>query len=180
MRILPSALCLATLLMLLLLTPRASAQALPACNPQYTRHGHQLTMGLQQLSQLFNQKLSAAHSHFSDLQLSSEGGNKLKVEGKKNGTELAISGPLQPVNNGSLKLHAEHIIRNGTPEKGMMDLFGKDLADYAHFSKTQILSAHGDNLFIHPDPLLNVSGKVSAISLTQSSITLTFASQPCQ
>ena len=158
-----------------------AAQHLPACNPQLiTRHGNQITIGFHQLSDAFNRKLRAAHSSFRGLRLAVTSAHTLKVSGKKNGNTISVSGPLQAVGNGSLKLHANHIVRNGDHDKGLMDLFGKTLADYAHFSKTQSLSADNDNLYIHPDPLLDVSGPVTSVSLNQSSVTLTFASQPCR
>ncbi|MGA7522523.1 MAG: hypothetical protein WBW84_08565 [Acidobacteriaceae bacterium] len=148
------AISFAILLILSLSTPRAAAQDLPACNAHLmTRHGNEITIGLQQLSDLFNQKLNGAHSHFSDLHLTVESGRTLKVSLRKNGTPISISGPLRPVSSGAVKLHARHIQRNGHHEKGLMDLFGRNLADYAHFSKTQTLSANKNNLYIHPDPI---------------------------
>lgn len=163
-----------------LLVHRAAAQNLPACDTQrMTRNGDQITIGLQQLSDLFNQKLSAAHSKFTDLRLTNQGGNKLKVSGKNNGTPISISGPVQAA-QGAVKLHADHIVQNGSHEKGLMDLFGKDLADYANFKKTPSLSAKGNDLYLHPDPLLNVSGAVTGVSLAANNVTLTFASQPCR
>ena len=85
-----------------------------------------------------------------------------------------------PVRTRKLLLHAEEIKQNGDGEKGLMALTGKSLADYAHFTNTDILSARGNSLFIHPDPLLNVSGQVTGVSLNGSSVTLRFASQPCR
>lgn len=61
-----------------------------------------------------------------------------------------------------------------------MNLTGKDLADYAHFTDTQSLSARGNDIYIHPDPLLNLSGQVMGVWLNHSSVTLRFASQPCR
>ncbi|HEX8713898.1 MAG TPA: hypothetical protein VF730_18640 [Terracidiphilus sp.] len=144
------------------------------------RQGNEITIGLQQLNNIFNQDLKAAHSQFSDLHLSSAGGDKLKVSGKNNGTPVEISGPLEAAGNGAVRLHAEEIKQNGDGEKGLMALTGKSLADYAHFTNTDILSARGNSLFIHPDPLLNVSGQVTGVSLNGSSVTLRFASQPCR
>lgn len=158
-----------------------AAQNLPACNMQVmTRQGNEITIELQQLSDLFNDQLRAAHSGFTDLRLSAEGGDKLRVSGKNNGTPVSISGRLQAAGNGSLKLHADQIVQNGTHEKGLMDLTGKNLADYAHFKNTEALSAQGNDIFIHPDPLLKLSGEVTGVSLNGSSVTLSFASPPCR
>jgi hypothetical protein len=103
--------------------------------------------------------LSGAHSSFSNLRPSAEGGNKLKVSGKNSGTQVVISGPLQAAGNGTLRLHADQIAQNGTPEKGLMGLAGKNLADYAHFKNTQSLCAQGNSIYIHPDPLQHLSGR---------------------
>lgn len=171
-----------TIPLLLPLSARGIApQGLPVCKAQgMTRHGNDVIIGLQQLSNIFNKQLSAAHSNFTDLHLSAQGGDKLMVSGKNNGTPVSISGPLQAAGNGSLKLHADQIVQNGTPEKGLMDLTGKDLADFAHFTNTQSLSARGNDIFIHPDPLLNLSGRVTGVSLKGSNVILQFASQPCR
>lgn len=165
--------------MLSLSARRAASQNIPACNSGLmTRQGNAVTMGLQQLTGILDRKLSAAHSNFKDLSLTAAGSN-LKVSGTQNGKPIWISGPLT-VSNGAVRLHADHIVQSGTHEKALMGLFGKDLADYAHFKKTQSLSARGNSLYIHPDPLLNLSGTVKSVRLEGSSITLTFDSQPCR
>lgn len=154
---------------------------MPACNTQEMTHqGNQITIGLQQLDDIFNRDLKAAHSPFSDLHLSAVGRGKLKVSGKNNGTPVEISGPLKVDGDGAVRLYAEEIKQNGNGEKTLMNLTGQNLADYAHFTNTDILSARGNSLYIHPDPLLNVSGRVTGVSLDGSSVTLKFASQPCR
>jgi len=180
MRFFGYAVFLAVPLMLPISTRVGAAQNLPACNEQaMTRQGNEITIGLNQLGNIFNKDLREAHSNFTELHLAA-GGGKLKVSGKNNGKPVEISGPLQVASGGALKLHADEILQNGTPEKGLMDLTGKTLADYAHFKDTQILSARGNDLYIHPDPLLNLSADVTGVSLTNSSVILRFASQPCR
>lgn len=181
MRFAVYAIATAILLMLSFSTLKVRAQNVPACNRQViNRDGNEITIGLEQLSNVFNKELRAAHSSFSELHVSAQGGDKLEVSGKNNGKPVEISGPLQVVSGGALKLHADEVMQNGTPEKGLMDLTGKDLADYAHFNNTQSLSARGNDIYIHPDPLLNVSGQVTGVSLSDSSVTISFASQPCR
>lgn len=174
----------ATFLVVPLMLPipgEAAAQNLPACNKQaITRNGNQITIGFEQLASIFNKNLKAAHSSFSNLRLSAEGSDKLKVSGMNNGKPVAIGDPLEVVSGNALKLHAQEILQNGTPEKGLMNLTGKTLADYAHFKDTQSLSTRDDDIYIHPDPLLNLSGRVIGVSLNHSSVILKFASQPCR
>lgn len=181
MRVVVCVAALGIFLVMLISARRAAAENAPPCNRQLlTRHGNEITIGLEQLSEIFNQDLKAAHSNFSDLRLTAEGGDKLKVEGKNNGTSVEISGPLETAGNGALKLHADEIKQNGDGEKGLMAITGKTLADYAHFQNTDSLSSRGNDIFIHPNPLLNLSGQVTGVSLSNTSVTLRFASQPCR
>lgn len=181
MRFIVYAISIAMPLALPIATGKAGAQNLPPCNRQaITRNGNEVMIGLEQLANLFNKDLKAAHSSFSDLRLANAGDGKLSVSGENNGKAVEIVGPLQVVSGGALKLHADKIVQNGDPEKGLMNLTGKTLADYAHFKNTQILSARDDDLYIHPDPLLKLSGEVTGVSLSNSSVTLGFASQPCR
>jgi hypothetical protein len=181
MRLLIFVMTLAISLMMPISARRATAEGVPACDQRViTRRGNEITIGLQQLGRIFNRDLKAAHSQFSELRLTAEGSDKLKVQGKNNGTPVEISGPLEAADNGAVRLHAEKIKQNGDGEKGLMALTGKTLADYAHFHNTDSLSARGNDIFIHPDSLLNLSGQVTGISLNNSSVTLRFASQPCR
>jgi hypothetical protein len=117
--------CLATPFVLPILTRSAAAQGLPACNTRVMRRsGNEITIGLQRLSNILKRDSSGVHSSFSNLQLPAEGGNKLKVSGKNNGTPVEISGPLEADGSGTLKLHADKIAQNGDPEKGLMSLTG--------------------------------------------------------
>lgn len=181
MRIVVRAIALAVSLMLPVAVRRAAAENVPACNRQVmTRHGNEITIGLEQLGNIFNQNLKAAHSQFRDLRLTAEGGDKLQLSGKNNGTPVEISGPLQPADDGAVRLHADEIKQNGDGEKGLMTLSGKTLADFANFQNNDSLSSRGNDIFIHPDPLLHLRGRVTGVSLSNSSVTLRFASQPCR
>lgn len=158
--------------------PQAAAQRLPICNTrEMVRHGNRITIGFQQLANIFNRNLAANHSSFSNLHLSSDG-NKLRVSGNNNGKPVSIVGPLQPAEGGKVMLRADQIVQNGSPEKGLMGLFGKELSDY--FKNTPSVSARGNNILIRPDLLLNLSGRVTGVSLNNSGVTLQFASQPCR
>ena len=181
MRFLVCAIALAISLALPVSARRTAAEDIPACNRQViTRHGDEITIGLQQLSNIFNQDLKAAHSPFSDLRLTAAGGDKLTVDGKNNGTPVEISGPLEATSNGVVRLHADQIKQNGDGKKGLMTLTGKTLADFAHFQNTDSLSSRDNDIFIHADRLLNLSGQVSGVWLDNSNVTLKFASQPCR
>jgi len=174
--------CAISLILVLILSApvsQATAQRLPVCNTrEMVRNGNRITIGFQQLANTFNRNLAANRSTFSDLHLSSEGGNKLRVSGNNNGKPVSIVGPLQPAEGGNVVLRADQIVQNGSPEKGLMGLFGKELSDY--FKNTPSVNARGDNILIRPDLLLNLSGRVTGVSLDNSGVTLQFASQPCR
>ena len=157
------------------------AASVPACNTRLlNRRGKQVNMGLSALARHFNQRLQSSHSQFHDLRLVAQGGNHLKITGEKNGQPVSISGPLTPTSSGGLQLHASQITRNGTPVKGMMDLFGKDLASSVNLQNTPSIYAKGNNLEINVDRLLGVAGHVTSVELHGSRIQMDFASQPCQ
>lgn len=172
---------LLTLLLVFASTASVAAnRGLPRCDTRVvTRHGSNISIGLDALNQSLNRKLSAAHSDFSEVQLASEDGN-LKVSGKKKGTPVSIIGPLQVTGNGLLRLHANKIQKNGDGVEGMMNLFGKNLSDYLSLKKTKSMRVQGDDLIIYPDKLLGLHGRATGVKVLKSRIDLQFASQPCR
>lgn len=159
--------------------PAISAN-LPACNTHVlTRHGKEASIKLSRLSKVFNRKLRAAHSHFSDLNLSIQGKNTLHVSGKDKGQPMSITGPLR-AHSGGLRLHARQVTRNGVPVEELVGLFGQELSDYVNAQRSPSLSIDGNNLDIHIDKLLDLSGRVTSVKLQGSTLKMRFASQPCQ
>ena len=135
---------------------------------------------MSQLSRLFNQKLNAAHSHFTDLQLVSEGKDTLKISGKNNGKPVSISGPVQVTSSGGLRLHANRITNDGDNVKGLMGFFGQQLDDHLNVQNSPSLAVHGNDLDINLDKLLGLSGRLTNVQLQGSRIQMQFASQPCR
>jgi hypothetical protein len=179
---LKSILPVALFLLALCAVSSAVAGGLPACNPGLlSRRGNQIDMSLSKLAQHFNERLSTAHSKLADIQLTAENANQLRISGERNGQPVSVSGPLAPAaGSGGLQLHAAQIERNGKPVKGMMGLFGKDLANYVNVQNTPTVYAKGNNLEINVDRLLGVAGHVIGVRLRGSRIEMQFASQPCQ
>jgi hypothetical protein len=159
----------------------AAAGSVAVCNPNLlSRQGNEITLRLSALAQHFNQRLQAAHSKFNNLRLTPKGPNTLEIAGEKNGQPVSISGPLAPNSYGGLQLHATQITRNGNSVKGMMDLFGKDLASSVNLHNLPSLYAKGNNLEINVDRLLGVAGHVTGVRLHGSQIRMEFSSQPCR
>ena len=127
---------------------------------------------------MFNQKLNAAHSHFTDLQLVAEGKDTLKVSAKNDGQPVSISGPVQVTSSGGLRLHAKQITTNGTNLKGLMGFFGQKLDDHLDLQDSPSLAVHGNDLDINLERLLGLSGRITNIQLHGSRIEMQFASSP--
>jgi hypothetical protein len=159
----------------------ADAPSLPSCDSEdLTRSGNTLTVTMPALTRIINQRLANVHSHFSDLELTPADGNHVKVSGKKDGTPMAISGPVKANKNGEMVLHADHITKNGSGEMILMDLFGKSLSDYLHLQKMKNLKTHDNDLMVNPDGLLNIRGHLDKLNVEGNKIEMQFASQPCR
>lgn len=159
----------------------AFGAGLPSCRTNvFSRRGDQIEIGLNSLEHIINQRVESSHSHFTDLQLSVEGEDALKISGRKDSTSMSISGPVKVSSDGRIVVHAAHITKNGSGVKSMMDLFGKDLADYVDLKGTKAISVKDDDLRIDPGKLLHVAGRVKDVRLTGSAVEMVFASQPCR
>lgn len=137
-------------------------------------------MSLSGLADHLNQRLQAAHVDFHNLRLFDQGGNRLKISGEKGGQPFSISGPLTPTTSGGLQLHATQIKRNGSSVKGLMNIFGKDLANSVNLKHIPSIYAVGNNLEVNVDRLLGVAGHVTNVRLNGSEVGMDFASQPCR
>ncbi len=156
-----------------------SAENLPTCNRHaFTRRGNSINITTQSLSRVINQRLTAAHSDFKDVQVVPSNGG-LKISGQKNGKSVSIEGPVEVTTDGVVKIHAQHIEKNGNGEKGVMSLFGKTLSDYLK-PKARSVEVHGNDLLIHPDALLGVAADLRQLRIHGSTIELLFAEPPCR
>jgi len=159
----------------------AIAQNLPRCNSQLlTRQGNHISMSAHALSNVLNRRLAAAGSEYHNLLLVPQANNRLRVAAIKNGDTVSIVGPVQTTDHGEVQIHAEKILKNGAPMKGFMDLFGQDLGDRMHPKDPSILNVQGNDLIIHPDPLLGLRGQATGVQLVGSRIEMQFASPPCR
>lgn len=159
----------------------AAHAKLPACNSQVlTRRGDTVSIPLPALARLLNHGLHAAHYQFRNLQLTSPAPGHLKVILHRQGKTFSLTGPLKTTPQGVLRLHATHITENGSGVKGLMGLFGQDLADYLKLQRSHAMRVRQNDLFIYPDRLLHLRGKVKALDLSGQHLRLHYASQPCR
>ncbi len=157
-----------------------SAKNLPICNRRaFTRRGNRISISTSSLSRLVNQRLTASHSHFKNVQVIPSGNNELRISGEKDGTPVSIEGPAEVTSDGMVQIHAKHINKNGNGVKDMMGLFGKSLSDYVK-PKANSIEVHGNDLLINPDQLLGVGADLRQLQVHGSMIELMFAEPPCR
>lgn len=157
-----------------------SAENLPACNRgAFTRRGNRIDITAKSLSGIVNQRLTASHSHFKNVQVIPTNNNELRISGEKEGNSFSIQGPAEVTSDGKVQIHATKIKKNGNGVKDMMGLFGKSLSDYVKPNANSI-EVHGNDLLIDPDQLLGVRADLRQLRIEGSMIELIFAVPPCR
>jgi hypothetical protein len=107
---------------------------------------------------------------------------RLKVKGKlhkKGNIGFETEGELSPTPDGKIRLHAEKIKALHLPVKGLMDLFGLDIADLIKTGKVRGVQVDKDDLILDPGEILpppRIAGKVTAIRLEGNNIVQVFGS----
>lgn len=134
----------------------------------------------QSLANILNSNVfSGSDAPLKDIEVSIEKG-MLKIKGKlhkKGDISFETQGQLSATSDGKIRLHAEKIKALHLPVKGMMDLFGIDIADLIKNGKVKGVQAEKDDLILDPGeilPLPRIVGKVTAIRLEPNNIVQTF------
>jgi hypothetical protein len=140
----------------------------------------EVAMEPQSLANVLNENVFAAKdAPLKDLEVLIEKG-RLKVKGKlhkKGDIGFETEGELTPTADGKIRLHAEKIRALHLPVKGLMDLFGLDIADLIKSGKVRGVQAEKDDLILDPAEILpapKISGRVTAIRLESNNIVQTF------
>src|SRR6185312_75196 len=79
--------------------------------------------------------------------------------------------------DGKIRLHAEKIKALHLPAKGLMDLFGIEIADLIKSGKVNGVTAEKDDLILDPAkalPAPHIEGKVTAVRLEGNNIVQVF------
>jgi hypothetical protein len=106
--------------------------------------------------------------------------DRLKIKGKlhkKGNIGFEMEGQLSATTDGKIRLHAEKIKALHLPVKGLMDLFGLDIADLIKNGKVRGVQAEKDDLILDPGEILpppQISGHVTAIRLEGNNIVQIF------
>jgi hypothetical protein len=140
----------------------------------------EMTMDPQSLANVLNTHVfSAKDAPLKDISISIEKG-RLKVKGKlhqKGDIGFETEGQLRATADGKIRLHAEKIRALHLPVKGLMDLFGIDIADLIKNGKVRGVQVEKDDLILDPGEILpppKISGKITNIHLEGNNIVQIF------
>jgi hypothetical protein len=106
--------------------------------------------------------------------------DRLKIKGKlhkKGDISFETEGRLSATPDGKIRLHTEKIKALHLPVKGLMDLFGIDIADMIKSGKVRGVRAEKDDLILDPAEILpppHITGKITAIKLESNNIVQIF------
>jgi hypothetical protein len=140
----------------------------------------EMTMDPQSLANVLNTHVfSAKDAPLKDIAVTIENG-QLKIKGKlhkKGDIGFETEGQLSATADGKIRLHAEKIKALHLPVKGLMDLFGIDIADLIKNGKVRGVQAEKDDLILDPGEILpppKISGKITDIHLEGNNIVQIF------
>lgn len=140
----------------------------------------EMTMDPQSLANVLNSHVfDAKDAPLKDISVTIENG-RLKVKGKlhkKGDIGFETEGQLSATTDGKIRLHAEKIKALHLPVKGLMDLFGIDIADLIKNGKVRGVQAEKDDLILDPGEILpppKISGKITDIHLEGNNIVQIF------
>ena len=140
----------------------------------------EMTMDPQSLANVLNTHAFAANdAPLKDISVTIENG-RLKVKGKlhkKGDIGFETEGQLSATADGKIRLHAEKIRALHLPVKGLMDLFGLEIADLIKNGKVRGVQVEKDDLILDPGELLpppKISGKITDIHLEGNNIVQIF------
>jgi len=140
----------------------------------------EITMDPQSLANVLNTHVfSAKDAPLKDISVSIEK-DHLKVKGKlhqKGDIGFETEGRLSATPDGKIRLHAEKIRALHLPVKGLMDLFGVDIADLIKNGKVRGVQVEKDDLILDPGEILpppRISGKITDIHLEGNNIVQIF------
>ncbi len=140
----------------------------------------EMTMDPQSLANVLNTHVfSAEDAPLKDISVTIENG-RLKVKGKlhkKGDIGFETEGQLSATADGKIRLHAEKIRALHLPVKGLMDLFGIDIADLIKNGKVRGVQVEKDDLILDPGEILpppKISGKITDIHLEGNNIVQVF------
>ncbi len=132
------------------------------------------------MANVLNQYVFAAKdAPIKDVSLNVEKG-KLKIKGKlhsKGDVSFETESSLSATSDGKIRMHAEKVRALHLPVKGLMDLFGIEIADLIKTGKVRGVKAEKDDLILDPEQALpppHISGRVTQVRLEGDNIVEVF------
>lgn len=142
----------------------------------------EIAISTKTLSDLLNQQVFAYRgAPLKNLTVTIDHGRVKETGTMHKGIDLPfeIEGTLDVTANGEIRLHADKISSAHVPFKGLMHLFGEDLAKLIHIKKDHGVAIEGDDIFLDPTRMLpapRIRGRVTAIRVEGDLIVQTFGS----
>jgi hypothetical protein len=140
----------------------------------------EIAMDPQSLANVLNSNVfSAKDAPLKDISIRIEK-DRLKIKGKlhkKGDIGFETEGRLSATSDGKVRLHTEKIRALHLPVKGLMDLFGLDIADLIKSGKVRGVRAEKDDLILDPGEILpppHISGAITTIKLESNNIVQIF------
>jgi hypothetical protein len=105
--------------------------------------------------------------------------DELKVRGKlrSTGVPFEVDGTVSATPTGKIRLHAKNIKALKLPVRGLMDLFGVEVASLMKKGRLPGIQADGDDLILSPEQLLpppRMESKVTEVHLERNNIVQIF------
>jgi hypothetical protein len=120
------------------------------------------------------------NSPLSGISVATAENGQLKVKGHlhdKGNIPFETQGVMTSTADGRVRLHSERIKALHVPVKGLMDVFGIDVADLIKSGKVPGVQAEGNDLLLDVEEILpspHIEGKVTAVRVERNSIIQTF------
>jgi len=128
------------------------------------------------MANVLNQYVFASNdAPIKDVSLSIDKG-KLKIKGKlhkKGDISFETESSLSVTSDGKIRMHAEKVRAMHLPVKGLMDLFGIEIADLIKTGKVRGVKAEKDDLILDPEQALpppHISGRITEVRLDGNNI----------
>ena len=148
----------------------------------FTLHVNQAEMAItpDAMANVLNQYVFASKdAPIKDVSMRIKNG-RLNIKGKlhnKGDVSFETDSTLSVTPDGKIRLHAEKIKALHLPAKGLMDLFGIEIADLIKNGKVNGVTAEKDDLILDPAQALpppHIAGKVTAVRLEGNNIVQVF------
>lgn len=142
----------------------------------------EMAISPQAMANVLNQYVFARRdAPIKDVSISIEKG-RLKIKGKlhnKGDVSFETESTLSVTSDGKIRMHAEKIRALHLPAKGIMDLFGIEIADLIKTGKVNGIRAEKDDLILDPEQALpppHIAGRVAEVRLEGNNIVQVFGS----